>query len=208
MDRQAAYDLLKCFLEKRSTVGLDCKRELPGLLAYGVTKGFFANPDTVFEEDEWRKFGDKLFDEVISEEKVAKKLMKPWRAVTNAITMHKAEQRAAAAAAERLSGISITNMSSSQQTAAKPPPDYPLPPSVRTIAVPKNMSGSWDLSQTKSTIEEEASPTAPPIKPTSEAAPGATPRASDRGIDPVLEKSDVISDRQRCWRTIGSRLCG
>ncbi|KAK1194023.1 GAK8 protein, partial [Pygoscelis papua] len=202
MNRQAAYDLLKCFLEKRSTEGLDCKRELPGLLAYGVTKGFFTNPDTVFEEDEWRKFGDKLFDEVISDEKVAKKLMKPWRAVTNAITMHKAEQRAAAAAAERLGGASTTNMSSSQQAAAKPPPDCPLPPSVRTIVVPQNMSGSWDFSQMKSTIEEEASPTAPPIETTSEAAPEVAPRASDRGTNPFLEKPDVISDRQRCWRAI------
>ena len=81
MERQAAYDLLRCFLEKRGTQGIDCHKELPGLLAYGVAKGCLGNPDTVFEQTEWRKFGDKLFDEVINENKTAKKLLKPWRAV-------------------------------------------------------------------------------------------------------------------------------
>ncbi|KAK1189970.1 GAK8 protein, partial [Pygoscelis papua] len=197
MIRQAAHDLLKCFLEKRGIEGLDCKKELPGLLAYGVTKGFFANPDTVFEEEEWRKFGDKLFDEVINEEKAAKKLMKPWRAVTNALTMYKAEQKVAAAAAERL-GVSGT--SSPIQAAANPPPNYPLPPSVRTVVLPQSAGGSWDFSQMKSLLEEEASPSAPP------AGTEATPRASDRGTNPFLgradERSDVISERQRCWREI------
>ncbi|KAF1474629.1 Endogenous retrovirus group K member 8 Gag polyprotein, partial [Pygoscelis antarcticus] len=228
MNRQAAYDLLKCFLEKRGIEGLDCKKELPRLLVYGVMKGFFANPDTVFEEEEWRKFGDKLFDEVINEEKVAKKLMKPWRAVTNAITMHKAEQKVAAAAAERLSGTSTAGMSSPIQAAANPPPNYPLPPSVCTIVLPQSAGGSWDFSQMKSLIEEEASPSAPPArteaspsapparteaspsappaKTVSEAAPEVAPRASDRGTNPFLgradERSDVISEWQRCWREI------
>ncbi|XP_071889317.1 uncharacterized protein [Anas platyrhynchos] len=102
METQAAYDLLKCFLEKQSTQGIDCKKDLPGLLAYGVAQGCFINPDTVFEQAEWRKFGDKLFDEVIKDNKTAKKLSKPWKAVTNALAIHQAEQRVAAAATERL----------------------------------------------------------------------------------------------------------
>ncbi|KAF1445513.1 Endogenous retrovirus group K member 8 Gag polyprotein, partial [Pygoscelis papua] len=188
MIRQAAYDLLKCFLEKRSIEDIDCKKELPGLLAYGVTKGFFANPDTVFEEEEWRKFGDKLFDEVINEEKVAKKLMKPWRAVTNVLTMHKAEQKVAAAAAERLG---VSGMSPS------PPP---TPPAAAASCL--GAAAGASLLPTRPL----PSPSAPPTETVSEAAPEVAPRASDRGTNPFLgradERSDVISERQRCWREI------
>ena len=127
MERQAAYDLLKCFLEKRKVPDIDCAKELAGLLAYGVAKGCFVSPDTVFEQAEWRKFGDKLFDEVINEHKTAKKLMKPWRAVINALATHKAEQKVAAAAAERLGGSNNQKEAEANQ--------YPLPPSVRTFTI-------------------------------------------------------------------------
>lgn len=127
MERQAAYDLLKCFLENRKMLDIDCPKELPGLLAYGVAKGCFINPDTVFEQAEWRKFGDKSFEDVINEQKAAKKLMKPWRAVINALAIHKAEQKVAAAAAERLGG---TNSQKELEIS-----QYPLPPSVRTFTI-------------------------------------------------------------------------
>jgi len=142
MERQAAYDLLKCFLENRSTQGIDCKKDLPGLLAYGVTKGCFINPDTVFEQTEWCKFGDKLFDEVNNENKTAKKLLKPWRAVTNALAIHQAEQRVAAAATERLGLPGSAGSVNPQQGGMGGAGDYPLPPSVRTITLPQGAMGA------------------------------------------------------------------
>ncbi|XP_055556161.1 uncharacterized protein LOC129734853 [Falco cherrug] len=39
MERQATYDSLICFLEKRSVRDIDCKKALPGLLAYGIASG-------------------------------------------------------------------------------------------------------------------------------------------------------------------------
>lgn len=164
MERQAAYNLLKCFLEKRGTQDICCKKELPKLLAYGVVKGCFLNPDTVFEQAEWRKFGDKLFDEVISDDKIAKKLMKPWRAVTNALATHQAEQKIAAAATERLGSSSqkggASASSSTQQRAEEQA--YPSPPSYRTVIIPQGtsvpISGEEEPSQSQP-------PTAPPVPP-------------------------------------------
>ena len=224
MNRQAAYNLLECFLEKRGTEGIDLKKELPDLLSYGVVRGFFADPNTVFEESEWRKLGDKLFDAVISEEKTAKKLMKPWRAVINTITMHKAEQKVAAAAAERLDGTASTRVPSVQQASATPSPDCPLPPSVRTLVVPQNPSGPWDLSHLSSTLGNGSTSshqadgvalremlTAPPastaIIDTSEAEQpvlGTVAPASGRGNNPFLGRgvSNLASERQRCWQKV------
>ncbi|XP_066847083.1 uncharacterized protein [Anser cygnoides] len=143
MEKQAAVDLLKCFLEKRKTPDIDCHKELQGLVAYGVAKGCFINPDTLFEEDEWRKFGDILFEEMISENKTAKKLAKPWRAVTNALTIHRVEQKVAAAATERL-GKTLR-----ADEEANP---YPLPPSVQQFTM--KAPGGWG---------EGARPSAPPL---------------------------------------------
>ncbi|NWS74936.1 GAK7 protein, partial [Crotophaga sulcirostris] len=138
MERQATYDLLRCFLEKWSTQGIDCKKELPGLLAYGVAKGCFSDPNLVFEHEEWRRFGDKLFDEVVDDDsKAARKLLKQWRAVSNALLQHKAEQKAAAAALERLGAVAGAKAPSPDSS------DYPLPPAVRTIRVPLEVMGGW-----------------------------------------------------------------
>ncbi|KAF1603393.1 UNVERIFIED_CONTAM: Endogenous retrovirus group K member 8 Gag polyprotein, partial [Eudyptes pachyrhynchus] len=224
MNRQAAYNLLKCFLEKRGTTGIDFKKELPDLLEYGAARGVFTNPDTVFEEDEWRKLGDQLFDAVIKEEKAARRLLKPWRTVINQLTMHKAEQKAAAAAAERLGATTSAGASAAQASAAgtTPPPEYPLPPSVRTLVVPPNSGGPWNLSQLVSALEGEAvgPPRAerPPQRGASTASSleiaeteegvatvvGADSPASRRGNNPFLtpEAAELISARQQCWQRV------
>ncbi|NWH41605.1 GAK19 protein, partial [Chloropsis hardwickii] len=93
--RQAACDLLKCFLEKQQVQDIDLKKELVGLLAYGVAKGHFSDPNTVFCVEEWRAFGDMLWSAVIDEDKTAKKLSRPWRAVINSLLQHQAEQSVA-----------------------------------------------------------------------------------------------------------------
>ncbi|XP_014798428.1 PREDICTED: uncharacterized protein LOC106888600 [Calidris pugnax] len=202
MDRQAAYDLLKCFLEKRSVQGIDCKKELPDLLAYGVARGCFDNPDTVFEHEEWRKYGDKLFDEVISDNKSAKKLMKPWRAVANALLQYKAEQRAAAAASERLGGSTGMRAATSQQGPLDSPSEYPLPPSVRTLTVPQGAAGTWDHP-----TFSPPTPEPPPAPPSGDEEAGEgmeckNPVESRGGTNPFTEGLQVARERQKTWRQI------
>ncbi|KAF1519507.1 Endogenous retrovirus group K member 8 Gag polyprotein, partial [Eudyptula albosignata] len=196
MNRQATYNLLKCFLEKRGTIGIDLKKELPDLLEYGVTRGVFTNPDTVFEENEWRKLGDQLFDAVIKEEKTARRLMKPWRAVMNQLTMHKAEQKAAAAAAERLGATaSVVAPAAAAPTAgATPPPECPLPPSVRTLMIPSHSGGLGNLFQLAPALEEQA--VGPPQ--TTEGP------ASRWGNNPFFapEAAELVSARQQCWQRV------
>ncbi|NWX51445.1 GAK6 protein, partial [Steatornis caripensis] len=208
MERQAAYDLLKCFLEKRGIKGIDCRKELPGLLAYGLAKGCFINPDTIFEREEWRKFGDTLFREVIDDDKTAKKLMKPWRAVINALDGHHAEQRAASAASARLGATKDLNSSSG----APPKPEdgpYPLPPSYRTMVI----GGSEHPEESaRNSVPEETFPP-PPVAPSAPREEGErpdgelntnpflknpfTPQADSR--NPFTPQAD---SREAVWRRI------
>ncbi|NXF99336.1 GAK8 protein, partial [Sakesphorus luctuosus] len=142
MDRQAAHDLLRCFLEKRGVSGIDLKKELPGLLAYEVAEGYFKDPNTVLVEGEWRNYGDKLWEQTLSDNKIAKKLGKPWKAVINALQQHQAEQKAARAAAKCLDSL--------------PAESFPLPPSTNVIYIPKDKVPS---------LNEDRVPSAPPAPP-------------------------------------------
>lgn len=99
MDREAAFEFLKRFLEKR---GVGPLKDLDRLIAMGKTKGFFKDPEAMFEVEEWHTFGDCLWDLVIDDDKTAKKLMKPWRDVINCMKKYKAEKHLAAAASDRL----------------------------------------------------------------------------------------------------------
>ncbi|NWZ30298.1 GAK8 protein, partial [Asarcornis scutulata] len=194
MERQAAYDLLKCFLEKRGTQGIDCKKDLPGLIAYGVAQGCFINPDTVFEQAEWRKFGDKLFDEVINDNKTAKKLLKPCKAVTNALAIHQAEQRVAAAATERLGLPGKAGSVNPQQGEMEGAGDCPLPPSVRTITLPSS----------ESSLVLPPSPAALPT-PTHESGEmdeEIREQKSDRKNTSPF--TDSVQQRQRMWNQIAN----
>ncbi|NWW37369.1 GAK8 protein, partial [Panurus biarmicus] len=123
MERQAAYDLFAAFFQKRQVKGIDLQKELPGLLAYGYAKGVFANPHTVHELTEWRKFGDLLWQATLDDDKTAKKLGKFWRVVHNELLQHQAEKRAA----EQASAAHTKNRSyGAPQTLPPPPPSTRL----------------------------------------------------------------------------------
>ncbi|NXV53852.1 GAK8 protein, partial [Uria aalge] len=166
------------FLEKRSIQGIDCKKELMGLLTYGVEKGYFTNPDTVFELDEWRKYGDSLFDEMINDNKTAKRLLKPWRAVTNTLSQHRAEQKAAAAAVERLGSPAATTSAATRQGGKGDSLDYPTPPMFRELLMKQNPDGQWEpISPTAPSL-----PTAPPVS--------ELPKEHSKSTVPLLEEGD------------------
>ncbi|XP_056179192.1 uncharacterized protein LOC130141920 [Falco biarmicus] len=201
MERQATYDLLICFLEKRSIRGIDCIKELPGLLAYGVARGHFGNPDTVFEHAEWRNYGDTQFAEVITDNKTAKNLMKPWQAVTNALLQHRAEQRAAAAASERL-GVACGTAIATRQGESASPRDCPLPPSVRTLTVQQGAAESWD--QSPFPPPPSSNPSAPPSgnDDVSEEIDRKKPVESRECTNPFAECLQVAQNRQKVWKQI------
>ncbi|XP_074991898.1 uncharacterized protein LOC142074875 [Calonectris borealis] len=99
MEIEVAFEILKRFLEKR---GVSQLKDLAGLIALGKAKGFFKDPESMFEVDEWRSYGDCLWDLVIDDDKSAKKLMKSWRDVINCIKRYKTEKRIATAVSDRL----------------------------------------------------------------------------------------------------------
>ena len=95
MERQAAYDLFTAMLETRQVKGVDLRKDLPQVLAWGYGKGCFTNPHAVHELSEWRKLGDKLWESVIDDDKTAKKMSKIWRTIHNELLQMQAEKRAA-----------------------------------------------------------------------------------------------------------------
>ncbi|POI20478.1 hypothetical protein CIB84_015776 [Bambusicola thoracicus] len=95
MDRQAAYDLFTAFLRKRQFKGVDLEKDLPSLLSHAVSYGFFVNPHSVHTLEEWRRYGDKLWELVLDDDKAAKRMSKLWKAVHNELLMGQAEKRAA-----------------------------------------------------------------------------------------------------------------
>ncbi|NWU51349.1 GAK6 protein, partial [Dromas ardeola] len=212
MDRQAACDLLKCFLEKRGIPGIDCKKDLPGLLTYGVAKGFFSNPDTVFKEREWRRFGDSLFNEVIDDNKTAKKLMKSWRTVINALSQHRAEQRAATEAAERLGPAASPTTSPHTGTASAP--DFPLPPSVRTLTITQGATGVWGPSPPAEPLGSDCSTHihTPQVSQHDSEEPeeetpaptecGPAPAATREETNPFRASLQAAQQRQKAWQLI------
>ncbi|RMB89080.1 hypothetical protein DUI87_34538 [Hirundo rustica rustica] len=100
MDRQAAYDLFASLLKRRGVKGLDLDKDLPSLLGHAASYGFFANPHAVHELAEWRKYGDKLWELVLDDDKSAKKMSKFWKIVQNELLKCEAEKQAVVAAKE------------------------------------------------------------------------------------------------------------
>ncbi|NWV52333.1 GAK8 protein, partial [Daphoenositta chrysoptera] len=134
MERQAAYELFICFLQKRQVVDIDFKKELPALLDFGTELGCFVNPHTVHEIGEWRKLGDKLFELTLDDNKMAKKMSKLWKVVHNELLRHQAEKTAAqqvvsAQEKNKAYGDSWGN-------------DAPNPPAVTTLHLPPPPSGA------------------------------------------------------------------
>ncbi|RMC05551.1 hypothetical protein DUI87_18747 [Hirundo rustica rustica] len=100
MDRQAAYDLFAPLLKRRGVKDLDLDKDLPSLLRHAASYGFFANPHAVHELAEWRKYGDKLWELVLDDDKSAKKMSKFWKIVQNELLKCEAEKQAVVAAKE------------------------------------------------------------------------------------------------------------
>ncbi|NXM87161.1 GAK19 protein, partial [Oenanthe oenanthe] len=126
MDRQVEYELFTCTLQQCNVQGIDLKKDLPGLLAWGYAKGCFVVPCTVHELSEWRKLHDKLWDAVLDDDKEAKKLGKIWRVVHNALLQQVADKRAAEQAIE----AHKKNLHYGQDEG------QPLAPTVRSIRIP------------------------------------------------------------------------
>ncbi|KAM9600115.1 uncharacterized protein ACIBXB_003779 isoform 1-T2 [Morphnus guianensis] len=101
MEKEVALQLLQRILEKK---GADCE-QLAGLVALSTAKGFFRDPGQLFSVDEWRKYGDMLWDAIIDERKESKeykKLLKPWRETINALKRYHCEKKVAAVATKAL----------------------------------------------------------------------------------------------------------
>lgn len=73
-------------------------------------------------------FREKILDAVAQDNKVAKKLMKPWQAVVNALAQHEAEQKAAAAASKRLGALRDRKRDREESSC-------PLPPSMTSFTM-------------------------------------------------------------------------
>ncbi|XP_064032381.1 endogenous retrovirus group K member 113 Gag polyprotein-like [Pogoniulus pusillus] len=99
MEKQVAHDLLKRFLEKRSVGPV---KGLEDLIALGYNLGVIEKPAHVFDWKRWREIGNNLWERVIDEDKVAKKLMKPWRDITNDLKKYQMEKDVALQAQNQL----------------------------------------------------------------------------------------------------------
>ncbi|NXL54372.1 GA113 protein, partial [Podilymbus podiceps] len=166
MDRQVAYDLFINTLQKRDTKGIDLKKELPGLLAYGYAKGCFQNPHTVHELAEWRKFGDILWELILDDDKTARKLGKQWRVVHNVLLQAVAERKAA----ERAVEAHRRNMNYGQE-------GEPRAPAVTSVFIPLTPGagvGAGDYTPEYGSLNASPNPRkGEPPRGTSDSVPGA-----------------------------------
>ncbi|NWX84509.1 GAK9 protein, partial [Nothoprocta pentlandii] len=206
MERQAGYDLLRCFLEKRGALDKELGRELAGLLAYGTAKGCFHDPNTVFDEGEWHKFGDKLWEATLADEKAVKRLGNHWRTVVKSLQCHVAEQRAALAASSRLGGLVAQN----GEGAARAVPQCPLPPATNTIFVP--MEGT-----TAGSAPAEPAPLAPPlshpppVSPPQNAPPPPwepsfwAPRGEREKVERGESGKLIVAGRWEMWKNLADQ---
>ncbi|NXH34042.1 GAK9 protein, partial [Myiagra hebetior] len=205
MERQAVQDLLRCFLEKRGVQGIDTQKELEALIAYGLTKRCFVDPSTIFEREEWRRLGYKIWEATLDDDKTAKKLGKPWRRVMKALDQHYAEQKAAKAASERLGTPASTIKGGSDNT-----PQYPLPLSTNTVFVPPQ----GPTGQGTAVPLPSAPPAPPPPQQEEEFPPQPLSRPFEEPLNHSLEDSSLLlstdgskaqrfaAERRRMWQRI------
>ena len=92
METEVALDLFLHFLEKRGVKEINLCKELNGLVAFGEKQGFFKDPGSLFHEQQWQEYGVCLWNLVIDDNKEARKLMKPWRAVNNCLKQYHVEK--------------------------------------------------------------------------------------------------------------------
>ncbi|XP_017690990.1 PREDICTED: uncharacterized protein LOC108507497 [Lepidothrix coronata] len=202
MKRQAVYSLFSEFLQKKGVKYLYLKKELPGLLEYGNEKGCFVNPHTVHSVEEWCKFGDKIWEALLDEDKVAKKLGKLWRVVYNTLLQHEAERQAAEQA-----------LNMRQQNKEYKNFDWfsykPSPPAMQTVHLP---AVPPDLSKinTDGLLESKtpAAPTAPPPladTPSGQTDPEPTPpppaHSTKEPVPGAFSDSveAVVKERRETW---------
>lgn len=168
-----AYDLFTNILEKKGLKGVDLKKELPGLLAWGESKGCFANPHTVHELTEWKKLGELLWDGVLDDDKALKKLAKAWRVIYNFLLQQVTEKKAAEKAVE-----------ADRKNQGYGGEDEPLAPGISRVSIP-------------------AIPSAPPEESNSQAEPEKCEGSSQTELDEPEgnsqtepEKPDLSSQRK------------
>ncbi|NXK79094.1 GAK7 protein, partial [Amazona guildingii] len=189
MDRQVAYNLFTSFLEKRNLRDINLKKEVPELLAYGYAKGLFVNPHTVHDLNEWRKFGDVLWEAVLEVDKTAKKLGKVWRTVHNALLQYAAEHKAAEKAAE-------AHRKNRDYGQTGPPEGEPLAPAVTSIRIPC----ARDVQE-----KEEIEPTAPPIEEEDKGSECPRPLPSMSNPIPGVPndlREEMAKQRREVWATL------
>ena len=184
MDREAAYKLFADFLRRKDCKEIDLSKELPGLLEYGKSCGCFANPHTVHSALEWRKFGDKIQDALVDDDKMTKKWAKKWRTIMNLLLAHEAEKRAV----EGALGIQGENKKYADEWFGS----TPLPPSMKT-GVLISAPGS-------STVEPQAED--PPISAASSAPPYVPEPSVSVPEMEVLGAQAVARKRRECWAQV------
>ncbi|NWU73784.1 GAK7 protein, partial [Pterocles burchelli] len=153
MDRQAAYDLFIAGLERKGIKGIDLKKDVIALLAWGYSHGVFANPHTVHQLTEWRKLGELLWDAVLEDDKTAKKMGKIWRVIHNTLLQSQADRRAAEEA------LKAAQKNASYGHAEQE--NVPLAPGTNTVVMPAPGG-----------MSESVQPSAPPLKEEPQEEPG------------------------------------
>ncbi|NXB19743.1 GAK8 protein, partial [Rhagologus leucostigma] len=190
MDRQAAYDLFITGLEKKGLKGIDLRKEVPGLLAWGYAKGVFANPHTVHEITEWRTLGDRLWEAVLEDDKTAKKLGKVWRTVHNALLQQEAEKRAAEGA-----------LAARRKNTYYGREDEPLAPGVTTVVLPAPGSAGGPAAA-QSCLE----PSAPPLEePGKEKGIPGGPLGDEPDPVPGAQSDlwgEMVKQRKEAWAAL------
>ncbi|NXC80401.1 GAK24 protein, partial [Cercotrichas coryphoeus] len=208
MDRQVAYELFTRNLKQRNLQGIDLKKELPELLAWGYAKGCFANPHTVHDLEEWRKLGNLLWEAVIDDDKTARKLSKLWRAVHNEMLQQVAEKKAAGQAVE----AHKRNMQYGQHEG------QPLAPATRTVIIP-----STAPSGASGCPDDSAWPSAPILEeqdseglgggeelsrpsPRAPAQPCCPPATPDPALRPREDSREgLVRQRKEAWRSLAQQ---
>ncbi|NXW65070.1 GAK8 protein, partial [Eurystomus gularis] len=193
---QTAYDLFKCFLEKRK-VEIDYKKDLPRLLDFAKEKGFFITPEEIFRVEEWRDLGEYLLREVCQKDKNAKKLAQTWWAIITCLEAYKEEKRIAAVASVQLEGKPPAAVA--KQTNSSPVQagmyvfggnNIPEPPSMTQFQIP-HKSVPNAMVQSASAVEPSAPPASEEVKANEEVVRHCPePNKSSNSSDKIQGKVD------------------
>ncbi|NWH67889.1 GA113 protein, partial [Geococcyx californianus] len=199
MDRQAAQDLFKAFLFKRNFKAFDLEKDLPSLLTHARSYGFFANPHSIHELVEWRRYGDELFSLVLDDNKPAKKISKLWKAVHNELLLVQAEKRA-------VEGIKAAH-SRNQDYDSSVYPTAPNPPAFATVEIPPEPPPTDGQSPALSTPLPAPSPsasiTASALTPSLQPLPPDPSNATEPVPGAESDPAEAMAARRReLWQAL------